>query len=223
MPAPLDGLVDKKQKPADPAPVEFRAWNDFDKTRDAIYKNALDGVTERNLKSENNTHRLEIVNLKYEDKVPSLEDEHNAISSKHSLGRKLLGTYRLTDKLTGQVISERPDELIAKIPHMTKRGTFIRNGSEYVLFNQQRLKPGVYTRLKKSGDYEAQFNVQPGTGRGFRINLEPASGVVKFTVGQGSVRAYPVLKALGYDDAALKKVWGEELWKRNASAKEKGD
>lgn len=213
-------LLDPIQSPAPVAP-SFRAWNDFSSVRNAFYNNAMEGIKERFSNLENNTHRLELDELKYDDKLPTLADETEAINSRHDLSRKLYGKYRLLNKTTGTVVAERP-ALVANIPHVTKRGTFIRNGHEYILFNQQRLKPGVYTRQKKDGDYETQFNILPGSGRGFRMNLEKESGLFKFQIGQGSVRAYPVFRALGYSDEMLKSIWGEDLWRRNSASKSSG-
>lgn len=214
----LDSLT--AETPA-PAP-SYRAWNDFAGTRKAFYDNALSGIQERFSNLENNTHRLELADLKYEDKEPTLADEAEAINSRHNLSRKLFGKYRLVNKADGSVVSER-EALVANIPHVTKRGTFIRNGHEYLLFSQQRLRPGVYTREKKNGDYEAQFNILPGTGRGFRMNLERETGLMKLQIGQGSVKAYPVFRALGYSDEMLKQAWGEDLWRKNALAKDRGN
>jgi DNA-directed RNA polymerase beta subunit len=206
----------------EPAPVKRRGWNDFDATRQAFYDKAIQGIKDRFDTLENQTHKLSVDNLRYDTKLPKLRDEAEAINGRHTLTRKLHGTYKLIDKATGQVISEK-DALVANIPHVTKRGTFIRGGHEYLLFNQQRLKAGTYTRQKKNGDYETQFNILPGTGRGFRMNLEKDSGTVKFQIGQGSLRAYPVLKAMGINDEQIKEAWGDDLWRSNSQIREKGN
>lgn len=206
----------------EPPPVKQRSWNDFDATRQAFYDKAVQGIQDRFSNLENQTHKLVLEDLRYDDKLPKLSDEADAINGKHTLSRRLYGKYKLIDKVTGQPLAEK-EALVANIPHVTKRGTFIRNGHEYLLFNQQRLKPGAYTRQKKNGDYETQFNILPGTGRGFRLNLEKDSGIVKFQIGQGAVRAYPVLKALGIADEQLKEAWGEDLWRTNSQTREKSN
>lgn len=217
---PTEKLLDSIA--VEPPAVKRRSWNDFNATRQAFYDNAMSGIKERFDNLENPSHKLVLENLRYDPKLPKLKDEAEAIAGRHTLTRKLHGTYKLIDKATGQVISEK-DALVANIPHVTKRGTFIRGGHEYLLFNQQRLKSGAYTRQKKNGDYETQFNILPGTGRGFRLNLEKDSGLVKFQIGQGSLRAYPVLKALGINDEQLKAAWGDDLWRTNSQVRDKSN
>ena len=212
MPLPLDeGL-----KPEEP--VKLRGWADIDAIRDSIYDGALKAIQNRFSNLQNKTHRLELHDVAYADDVPDLRAEKKALLAKRSLGRRLKGTYRLVDINTGQVVSELPNKTVANIPHMTRTGTFIRNGNEYVINNQQRLRPGVFTRQKKSGDFESQFNVLPGTGRGFRLQFDPAKEQFRFAVGQGSVPAYPIFRAMGVSDEAIKASWGKELFERNKTA-----
>lgn len=213
--AKLDSLTDTVVKPS----ATLRNWNDIPVTRDSIYSSALRGVNDRFASLENNTHKFVLKNARYDEKLPTLKDEHEAILARRTLSRKMYGDLDLVDKATGETVSSRSGLVLAHVPHYTNRGTFIRGGSEYMVFNQQRLKPGVYTRVKKSGDFEAQFNVLPGTGRGFRLQMDPATGVFKFQVGQGTVKAYPVMKALGIDDETLKTTWGSDLWSKNVAQK----
>lgn len=207
---PLDLDIQKE-------PPKLRGWADIDTIRSNIYDRSLSAVRNRFQNLENNTHRLEVVDLDYSDPIPNLRAERKALLDKRTLARKMSGKYRLIDKATGNVVSETGRKVIAHIPHMTRSGTFIRNGNEYAIANQQRLRSGVFTRQKKSGDYETQFNVLPGTGRGFRLQFDPKAERFKFRVGQGSIDAYPILRAAGISDEELAKTWGEELYKKNVS------
>ena len=102
------------------------------------------------------------------------------------------------------------------VPYYTDRGTIINNGSEYTVANQLRLRPGVYTRVRRSGDVETQFNVRPGTGRGFRLRMEPSTGVVTVNVGHANMPLYPLLRALGVTDKQMIKAWGADVAYANA-------
>lgn len=204
--------------PLDPGPIQppvsFRRFDDIDKQRDDIYESAKQAFSSlRPL--QNATHRLEVVDVDYEAPfTPGKSDEKKAILTGSSLHRPLKGTVRLVDNQSGSVLDEQRGTL-ARIPHLNSRGLFIRNGVVWSLRNQTRLRPGVYTRRQNNGGTEAHFNVKPGTGRGFRIVLEPETGLLKMQVGQSTTRLYPILRAMGVDDEAMKETWGEELYRRN--------
>ncbi len=211
-------LLDEMQGPDVPAPkplVTFRRFDDIDQHRKDIYDNALKGVVER-FPLKNATHRLEVSDVRYNPtfKEPTKKDEKDAILNGGRLQRPIQGKLRLVDNATNQVLDERTTTL-AHVPHMTSRGTFIHNGTSWGVRNQARLRPGVYVRKQQNGGVEAHFNTEPGTGRGFRVNLEPESGLFKLQIGQSTTRLYPLLKALGVDDEALKKAWGDDLFKAN--------
>lgn len=208
--APLDPIVTQPV-----APVTFRRFDDTDEQRRSIYDNAIrafDGLRP----ITNATHSLEVVDVGYDDEVfaPPKSAEKQAIMQGSSLQRPLRGTVRLVDNVTGQPVDEQRATL-ARIPHLNSRGLFIRNGVVWSLRNQQRLRPGIYARRKADGGTEAQFNVKPGTGRGFRLFLEPDTGVFKLQIGQSTTRLYPILRQLGVPDDQIKEQWGDDLFNRN--------
>jgi hypothetical protein len=43
---------------------------------------------------------------------------------------------------------------LLKVPYLTGRGTFIRDGNEWGTINQTRLIPGAYSRYQNNGDLE---------------------------------------------------------------------
>jgi len=81
--------------------------------------------------------------------------------------------------------------------------------------NQLRLRSGPYSRRKDNGGLETHFNVLPGSGRAFRVHLEPETGVFKMQVGQSHLPMYPILRAIGMNDEKLEKVWGRDLLNAN--------
>lgn len=202
--------------PIPPAPpVKLRRFDDVDTLRSDIYDQAKKSF-ETMRPVANLTHRLEVSDVGYDDGEynPSIAQEKAALLKGGSLARPLHGTVKLIDQATNAPVDERR-MVLANIPHMNTRGLFIRNGVVWSLRNQQRLRPGIYTRRQNNGGVEAMVNVKPGTGRSFRMNLEPESGLLKLQIGQSTTRLYPVMKALGYSDDQMKEAWGDELFQKN--------
>ena len=191
-----------------PAGVKLRSFIDAPATRTAIMDNVLEAVKNR-FPIEDDDVRLELKDIKYEGPTSyTLEQQKQALLNNRRLGCSMVGTWRLTDKKTGQVLDERREGVI-RVPYYTDRGTIINNGNEYTVISQARLSPGVYVRRKQNGELESQFNV--ANGLGFRIGLDRETGALNMTIGQGHVPLYPVLHALGVSDADIRKSWGDEV------------
>ncbi len=202
------------QAPAAPKPVTFRKFDDIAGQRQAVYDQALEGVRAR-FPIQNVSHRIELVNADYAgDFNPTRREEKDALMSGGRLHRPIKGTLRLVDNATNSVLDER-STVLAHIPHLNSRGLFIHNGTPWAIRNQARLRPGVYVRKQQNGGVEAHFNIHPKSGRGFRVNLEPDSGVFKVQIDQSTTRLYPLMKVLGVEDDAMKAAWGDDLFKAN--------
>ena len=200
--------VGKEDTDGVPEGVKIRSLTDAAATRQAIFDNVLDAVKKR-FPVEDDNIRLELHDVKFEGPQSyTLNQQKKALLSNKRLGCSIAGTWRLVDKATGSVLDERRDSVI-RVPYYTDRGTIINNGNEYTVISQARLSPGVYTRRKQNGELESQFNV--ANGRGFRIGLDKATGVMSMTMGQGHVPLYPILKAIGVTDDEMKKAWGAEV------------
>lgn len=191
-----------------PQGVKLRSFIDAPATRTAIMDNVLEAVKNR-FPIEDDDVRLELRDVKYEGPTSySLKQQKQALLGNRRLGCSIAGTWRLTDKRTGQVLDERRDGII-RVPYYTDRGTIINNGNEYTVISQARLSPGVYVRRKQNGELESQFNV--ANGLGFRIGLDRETGALNMSIGQGHVPLYPVLHALGVSDDDIRKSWGKEV------------
>jgi DNA-directed RNA polymerase beta subunit/DNA-directed RNA polymerase beta' subunit len=196
-----------------PAGVKLRSFIDAPATRTAIMDNVLEAVKNR-FPIEDDDVRLELKDVKYEGPTSyTLEQQKQALLGNRRLGCSIAGTWRLTDKKTGQVLDERRDGII-RVPYYTDRGTIINNGNEYTVISQARLSPGVYVRRKQNGELESQFNV--ANGLGFRIGLNKETGALNMSVGQGHVPLYPILRSMGVSDEDIRKSWGNEVTTVNA-------
>ena len=193
--------------------TKLRDFLDFDTTRKNIYDYTLNSISEA-YPLENDKFRLEIANPRYEGpETFSLNEQKKAILQRKNLNRKLLGTWRLVDKATGNVVDQKKT-VIAHVPYMTNRGTFILGGNEYTVANQMRLKNGVFSRRKESGEYESHFNILKG-GPSFRVFMEPKTGVFRLSVGQANLKLYPILKSIGVTDQQMREYWGPDITAAN--------
>lgn len=195
-------------------PDNLREFDDADKTRGLIYGNALASVTKR-FPIEDNDYRLELLNPHYDGPQEfGMEQQKKALMTDRQLRTPMKGTWRLTHKPTNQVVEERED-VVMNVPYLTPRNTFVYNGNEYTVISQSRLKPGVYTRRRRTGEVESQFNVKPGTGKGFHLRLEPETGLFKIAIEQSSIPLVPLLKTMGLTDKDMMQAWGAELYEAN--------
>lgn len=202
-------------EPIVPQGVTLREFDDTRAARKAIYDGTLDALKKR-FPIENKSYRLELSNVRYTGPQDfTLAQQKQALITDKNLHTPVSGHFRLIRKSDNAVVDEK-DEVVMNVPYYTDRGTIINNGSEYTVANQLRLRPGVYTRVRRSGDVETQFNVRPGTGRGFRLRMEPSTGVIMVNVGHANMPLYPLLRSLGVTDQQMIKAWGADVAHANA-------
>lgn len=193
---------------------DHREFGDTDKTRANIYNNVLNAAKALQPIS-NDKHTLRLIDVEYQDPdYVSKRDQKAAILNGLTTGRRMRGTWELVDNATQQVIDKKRS-VLATVPHLTERGTFINKGTEYTLKNQQRLLPGVYTRVRNNGEIESHANIMPGKGVSHRYFLDPEKGQFKIRVGQGTVGLMPLLKAMGATSEQIKEAWGKDLYASN--------
>jgi DNA-directed RNA polymerase beta subunit len=229
-PSVLDNNSVLSAEPAKPAPTtpapeptaqglppNSREFGDHAATRQMIYKNVYHALN--NLEPvANQRYSLSLHNVGWTDpeKITTAKRKEALMTGK-TLARRIGGTWRLTDATTGQVADER-NATVAAVPYLTRSGTFVVNGSEITMSHQQRLEPGIFTRLKENGELEAHINVLPGQGASHRYFLDPETGVFKINIGQAKLPLLPVLRAMGTTDKELRDHWGNEIYSANQQA-----
>ena len=159
---------------------------------------------------------LHVENIRVKPAAYSSNDQKKAILHGRSLAEPVVGDLVLRDK-SGKVIDTKKNHILAHLPYFTERHSFIIGGNEYEVPSQLRLKPGVYTRERGNGAYEAAFNLAKGSN--FRIAMEPETGKLRMELGTSSIPLRPVLRALGVSDSALKQTWGAELFDANKAGR----
>lgn len=202
-----------------PLPEGLREFDDTKATRQSVYDRALSALQKKFPISKNGI-RLELHEPRLSgDSDFSLAKQKQALIAGRSLRTPIKGLWKLVDEATGEVLDER-EEVVMHVPYYTDRGTIVNNGNDYTIVNQARLKPGVYTRTRRSGEHEAHVNVLPGSGKGFRLWLEPATGIMRVNVGQSNIPVYEFFRTLGISDEDMKKAWGEEVFNANINKKD---
>lgn len=159
---------------------------------------------------------LHVENIRVKPAAYSSNDQKTAILHGRTLTEPVVGDLILRDK-QGKVLDHKKNHILAHLPYFTERHSMIVGGNEYEVPSQLRLKPGVYTRERGNGEFEAAFNLSKGDN--FRISMEPETGKLRAEFGTTTIPLRPVLKALGVTDATMKQHWGEELFHANASSR----
>lgn len=171
---------------------------------------------QRVLPAEYGGVRLEANNLRFTGKDRySLAEQKKAWMENRELGRSLKADLALYDAKTGDLLDTLPELTLMKVPHFTDRGTFVYNGNNYTAASQARLMPGPYTRRQANGNLETQFNTRTGTGKVFRVGLEPDTGQFRLKVAGSNLHLYSVLKDAGVSDAEIEERWGPEVLELN--------
>lgn len=200
-----------------PQGVTLYDWEDFDTSRNLIQNDVKDTLAKQFALKEHNGVQLSITDLKYVDPEHySISDQKKALHNDDFLARRLRGTVTLKDSNTGELLDQKEMTLL-KVPYLTGRGTFIRDGNEWGTINQTRLIPGAYSRYQNNGDLETQFNVRPGTGGSFKVNLDPTTAIYKFKTAGQEFHMYSLLHDIGISDERLRNSWGDEIFEKNKS------
>jgi DNA-directed RNA polymerase beta subunit len=221
MPDPLSPVLGSPPEPIKSTPSkmepDLREVGDPIALRKSIYDRSLSAVQSWK-PLEYAGMRLTLHDPYYEGPEDySLKDQKKAILERGTLGRRLKGTWRLSDVASGQTVDEKKTTL-ANIPFMTQRGTFIDNGNEWALISQSRLRPGIYSRKKENGEFESFVAAKPGNGISHRYFLDPEKGIFYANVGSARIPLVPMLRAMGVTDSDMKKAWGNDIANRNLVA-----
>lgn len=201
----------------DPSPPSnTRKFFDPVKLRDWVKENAKEAFQTSLNKLETDKFRLRVKDVHFDPAKEhfSLKEQKQAILHKEDVTTPLKGTFELVDKASGKVVDQKKTT-IASIPFITERNTAILNGSEYIVVNQQRLKPGVYSRVRESGESEGHVNVAPGTGLSGKLLFEPDKALFVYILGTTRIKLYGLLHDLGVSDSEMEKAWGKEILLRN--------
>jgi len=202
-------------------PKNTRAFFDPEKLRHMLFNTAVDSFGKKINSIETQDYKLSVKNLKMDIPHVTSTMQKKLVLEKKDLTAPLKGTVELIHKASGKVV-ESKHTTIAHIPYVTNHNTVIYNGSEYEAVNQQRLLPGIYSRIRQDGIPEAHINPEARTGQSGRILFLPDKQLFVLMVRNSQVRLYGILRDMGITDAALKDAWGEQILNANRT-QYKGD
>lgn len=186
-----------------------------DVLRKNVYDKALSAIQGVE-PTTNSLHHLSLTNVRYVDPDKySLADEKKALLEGRSLYRRIRGTWQLADAADPSKIISSKDITVARVPYVSHRGTIIRDGTDYMVKNQQRLMPGIFTRQQASGEIESHVNILPGKGPTHRYHLDPVKQLFYLTLGAAKIPVFPLLRTLGVHDDQMKEAWGPEIYAAN--------
>lgn len=185
---------------------------DVDQRRDRVRQAAIKGVS--SIFPIIGTHReIHISNPQVATKDFSYNDHKKALMLGGSLNESLKATVTIKDKKTGEVIDQKKNHTLLRLPHVTNNQTMVVGGNEYSLMHQLRTRPGVYTRRRENQDIEASFNL--AKGQNFRMSMTPETGDMNIEYGTTKIPAYSVLRGMGVSHQDIQNSFGKELADRN--------
>lgn len=200
-------------KQIDP-PSNTRAFFDPLRLRNMLFDTAKNALGSKINTIETQDYKLVAKNFKIDAPQISTANQKKAVLEKKDLTVPLKGTVDLIHKPSGKVIESKTTTL-AHVPYVTNHNTVIYNGSEYESVNQQRLLPGIYSRIRQDGIPEAHINPEAKTGQAARVLFLPDKQLFVLMVRNSQIKLYGILKDLGLGDAAIKAAWGEKIFNAN--------
>jgi len=186
-----------------------------DQRRGLVRDSALKGVD--SLFPIIGTHReIHISNPRVQEKNHGYDIHKQALMTGGSLSEPLKADVTIKDKKTGKTLDSKKGHTLLQLPYVTDNHTFVVKGNEYVVKNQLRTKPGVYTRRRANDDIESSFNL--AKGQNFRMSMSPEKGHLFMEYGTSKIPAYPIMRGLGLQHEDISKKWGSQLADRNKDA-----
>lgn len=177
----------------------------------------IEGITKQfPIKGRNQTLHLNKIEVKDLLDADDIRSQHNAKVKGNSWAAPLYASLTLRDNTTGDVV-ETKRVRVAEIPKLTKRYSYIVDGQEYQIDNQWRLKPGAYVRRNQNNEVVTMFNVADRNR--FDLMLDPKDKQFRLIYNKSRLPLYPIMKAMGVDDASLEAAWGKEIFDANRSAR----
>ncbi len=202
----------------DEVPGEHYDMTDYAAIRRRTLDNVKAAIASR-FPLSNSRYTLSLSGLEYDNKqFYTPREQAEAIYEGRTLGINLKGRYVLTDNETGKEVSSSGKKILLSVPYLTDRGTYIRNGHEMTIGNIMRMRPGVYSRMRNNGQYEAHVNPDLGSGTAFKVEMNPDDGVFVLRRNTARLKLYPILKRMGITDHQLEETWGADLLEANRNA-----
>jgi DNA-directed RNA polymerase beta subunit len=219
-------VISKPVSPVSPTPLlsvstkrgvpRMRSFGDVSAARAAIF-DSVQRAASTLPPVENQRYALTLRDVSYAKDVDTSPDAvKRLVMERGTLSRTLRGTWEVYDKTTGN--STYRTTVVAKVPYLLDNGTFLREGTKYIMRNQSRLLPGMYTRRRDNGELETHVNTDVREGAIHHYGLDPSTGQLNVLVGGTKTPLYGLAKILGATDEELETAWGKDLHVINKNA-----
>ena len=133
----------------------------------------------------------------------------------------LKAVVELQDKNGKKIDSKKV--VVANIPLITQRLTYILGGREYQVTSQFRRMPGVYTRVSDRGEVQGVIVGAMGERSGqIKMSLNPVTYNITIKPVKGSdrtVSVYDLLRAADKTDQEIATKWGKDMVAANKALK----
>lgn len=204
--------------------MDYRAFDDYTAARQNTYNQFLEAA--KGIQPfEYGGRRIEVADVEYdkndldEDSDRwSFDSQAKAVYEKQTLGRRLKATLRMTDLNTGESTEQK--KIMALVPRVNEDGGIIYRGTKYNVVNQQRLKPGIYGRVKKNEELESFLNAKVGTGSMHRYIFNPANQLFYLNTRNSRIPLTSLLQIFGVGEDKIKEAWGDEIARTNLVKKD---
>ena len=155
--------------------------------------------------------------------ITDFKDQANTKRRGGTWGVPVYASFKLILNANNKVMDQNKKIRLFLLPKPTgSRFSYIVNGSEYQVSSQLRLKPGVYTVRRDSGDLKTQVNL--ARGKNFDLVFDEASGIFKIHNVAGSsafIPIYPLLAHLGISHELMARYWGVKIADANRNTDHK--
>ncbi len=178
-------------------------------------KKAITSSVESMFPIVNGNKRLELQSISVDDNIDDFDfPRQKEIKLNRSTWEvPIYAKLAIVDSVTGKVVDKADKIKIGSIPKITPRFSVIIDGNEYSTINQIRRKSGVYSRIKKNGELESEFNLS--RGKNFKMELDPTTQIFNVILDNRRYRLWTLLNLLSVGESELKKRWGSELLEVN--------
>lgn len=191
----------------------------FDPRSDFLeLKSNVRAAIENTLMVESGHRYLKVEQVDFDDKNMSptaFADQQKAKEQGGGYTINVNAKVSLYEKKTNKLLNSKK-VLIAKVPMLTQRMTYILGGREYQVPHQFRRMSGVYTRIADNGEIEAvaaherfgQLKMRFDTAT-YQILIKPVRG------SDSTISLYDLLSVAGKSDTEIASKWGKQLVQRN--------
>ena len=143
---------------------------------------------------EGRKHTLHIGSISF-GPVPDSDnytEQHNIIAKGDSVGVDFYADVQLLDNANKKVLDSKNHMRLGKLPIVTNRHSFIIKGKEYIVHNQVRLRPAIYTKFDRNDNAVADLNLAKGSN--MSIMYVPHKKQFELEVNSNHVPLYTLLK-----------------------------